>query len=538
MADRDKIVLDGHSLTVEQVVRVSRGVNNGKDIREFPEVVLDEKAAARIKEMRKAIESQIPDWIMYGVNTGCGANKNMIISDEDLQSYNRKYLLSHAIGCGEPLPKEIVRAMMLLRVNSFAAGNSGVRLRLCEMLLELLNRDIVPVIPSRGSVGASGDLIPLAYIGLVLMGQESAEVSCQNKVRNAREVLEESGIPFLRFQAKEALALTNGTTMMLAFATLGIHDALDLVKIANVSAALSLEAIRGEKDAFDSRIQEVRPHLGQIETAMRIRELTEGSRRMTPKAQQVQLPDDTEKKCKQPRIQDSYSFRCVPQVHGSAIDDLRHIEGIVKRELNSVTDNPLIFKNEQGEIDVLSGGNFHGEYLASGLDLLSVAIEHLANMSERRVFCLLDPSTNYGLPPYLKGSDEPNNTGLMMIQYLAAALVSESKVHCHPASVDSIPTSGNQEDFVSMGSISALKARDVIEMVRQVLAIEILVACQGISVSEPHLGEHGQLGAGTQKIYDLVRASVLAIKEDRRYDADLQKINAMIENRSFVKCQS
>lgn len=529
---RENVVLDGHQLTVEQVVKVSRS-ESGAD---YPEVVLDAAVISQLKEIRKDIEALIPHKTMYGVNTGCGSNKNAIISDDDLQSYNRKYILAHAIGVGEPLPKEIVRAMMLLRVNSFAAGYSGVRLRLCEMLLELLNNDIVPIIPSRGSVGASGDLIPLSYIGLVLMGQEEAEVFYQGKICNAREVLAKNKIVPLRFQAKEAMALTNGTTMMLAFAALEMKDAFDLVQVANMAAALSLEAFRGERDAFDPRIQNVRQHPGQIAVADQIRRLVDNSSRMTKKAQKILLTDDFEKKCLQPRIQDPYSFRCVPQVHGSTLDFLNELKVFVERELNSVTDNPLIFKDENGNIEVLSGGNFHGQYLAHRLDFLAIALESLANISERRIFRLINRDLSYGLPANLSGSMEPNNTGLMLAQYLAAALVSECKILCHPASVDSIPTSGHQEDFVSMGSISALKAGQVLEKTRKVLSIEMLVACQGISVSDSTLGtECGKLGIGTQKIFDLVRSCVAMIKEDRRYDSDRAKIEALIKNRSFIK---
>jgi len=516
---RKEIVIDGHSLTIQDVIDIARGVDGV-----YSQVVLSETASNLIKERRDALDPRIDTEIMYGINTGCGSNKHKIIPRDHLDRYQRKYGMTHSVGVGPNLPKEQVRAMMLLRVNSFALGNSGVTLELCEGILRLLNLDIIPVIPSYGSVGASGDLIPLAHLGAVLIGLKS-QVFYQGQIHDTATALALAGIPKFKLElhAKEAMGLTNGATLILAQAILGLKDAEDLLEIANLNTAFGLEAIRGEQNAFDTRIHEARHQVGQIHVAATIRQLILGSRRATQEAQRVcfcgKNAEKPCKKCGKIRVQDAYSTRCVPQAHGAVWDALEYLRQIILREINSSTDNPLIFETDNG-FDVLSGGNFHGDTLAIPLETVGIALAKLAIISNCRLYRLLSAHYNSGLPQDLSGdTDESHtdNTGFMIVQYMVASRVNRAAQLANPATTINIPTSDGQEDYVSMGSNSALKFLEILENVEYVLSAELLLSCQAVSLGERHLPEElRQLGAGTDKAYRLVRQHIPCVNEDEQ----------------------
>lgn len=401
------------------------------------------------------------DRVIYGITTGFGALQRVKIPVEDLSRLQHNLLVSHAVSTGEPLPAEVVRVMLLLRAHSLAQGNSGVRPVLVERLLELLERGMVPHVPAVGSVGASGDLSPLSHMALPIIGE--GFLLRDGEWRPSREVLALEGMQPLELLAKEGLALNNGTQFMTASAALLLLKAQRLCRIADMALALSLEAFQGKSAAFDPRVHQLRPHPGQVKSAANVRRIVDGSTR-------VDAPDEAHA-----RVQDSYSVRCAPQVHGSVRDTVTHLVDVVEREMNAVTDNPLVFPDED---DVLSGGNFHGEPVANALDFLKIVLCELASISERRTAKLLDASQSYGLPPFLV-TRSGLNSGMMICQYTAAALVSKCKTLAHPDSVDSIPTSANQEDHVSMGANSALHALEIADNLETVLSIELLAAHYG-----------------------------------------------------------
>lgn len=538
----EHVLLTGEVLTIDQVISIAYGWNDGQGMH-FPEVSLDTETQGRLRKRRQGLEDRIDKEIMYGVNTGCGSNKNVILTPEQLDDYQEKYIRAHCCGMGDSLPIEVVRAMMALRVNSFAKGNSGVRLELCQTLLKMLNKGVIPVVPSEGSVGASGDLIPLSHIGSVFVGEPGAFAYADNdsrKVFSAKEAMEASDIDLLPLKAKEAMALTNGSTMILSISALAIHEAVNLVKLADIITALSLEAIRGETNAFDARIHKARAHSGQLSTAENIRDLIAGSKRTTEIARLVNFPHESvnlgKKGEKIPRVQDSYAFRCVPQIHGATKHALAHFIKIINTEINSSTDNPLIFPHQGDDpdkkFDVLSGGNFHGQILAIPVDYLAIALAELANVSDRRIYGMLDSRFSYGLHDNLSG-DENANTGFMIAQYATASRVSANKVLCHPASVDSIPTSAGQEDHVSMGSVGAIKLRQVIDNVYKVLAVEYLAACQAISLGDQVLKEKS-LAPATEAAYQLLRGRVPAQDADRFLKADMDEAYDLIKSHDLV----
>lgn len=490
----------------------------GPDHRLTPEIVsvfshnpaikikLSRRAKEGILASRKAVEKMVAtDQVVYGITTGFGNFKNKTISQSDTEELQKNLIRSHAVGVGEPFSPEQVRAIMLVRLNSLVQGYSGVRMEFLETFIKIIEKNIIPFVPSQGSVGSSGDLAPLSHIGLVLMGE--GRVFVDGKLVEASLALKNAGIVPIVYGAKEGLAFNNGTAAMTGVAALSFVRAKNLLNIADVGCALTLEAVCGVSSAFDLRIHDVRPHSGQRQSATNIRKLIKGS----------SLVDSVSD-----RVQDSYSLRCTPQVHGAVRDAVSYVESVINVELNSVTDNPIIF--EKDEI-AISGGNFHGEPIAIAMDTLGIAISELANISERRTAKLLDPSTNEGLPAFLVDKTRAGlHSGLMIPQYTSAALVSENKVLAHPASVDSVPTSANQEDHVSMGTIAARKSVKIVENTEYVLAIEFMTACQAIDFRDSK-----KLARHTKSIYDTLRKSVKSVDGDREMHADIVKIRELIQ---------
>ncbi|KAI4453703.1 histidine ammonia-lyase [Holotrichia oblita] len=495
------INIDGESLRIEDVVMVSR----------FRErICLTDEAKKKINLARARIddilESKKP---VYGISTGFGEFAKIFISPEEREVLQRNLILSHATGVGEYLPEDIVRAAMLLRVNSLSKGYSGIRLSTVDKLIELINNDIYPAVPCKGSVGASGDLAPLSHIALVLLG-EGLAIKDGCAVSGA-EVLAEAGIEPITLASKEGLALINGTQIMTAIAALVCHDAANLFKVSDIAAALSLEALQGTLTAFDMRISETRPHKGQADTSRNILKLTGVS-------QIIESHADCDK------VQDAYSLRCIPAVHGASKDALRRAVETVVIEMNSATDNPLVIP-ETGEI--ISCGNFHGQPIALVMDYLKTAIAEIGNISERRVNRMMDSHLS-GLPAFLTAYPGVNS-GLMITQYTAASLVSENKVLAHPASVDSIPTSANQEDHVSMGTIAARQAAEILVNVTYIIAIEMLAAIRGIEFLKPL-----EPGCGTSAAFKFLRSFVPYIDEDRIPARDINMIFSKIQDRSLL----
>ncbi|WZL72922.1 aromatic amino acid ammonia-lyase [Clostridiaceae bacterium 35-E11] len=522
-----KVILDGNSLTIEQVISVAR---------DFVPVEIAQKSREEIIRVRKYIEEH---WMnpssppTYGFNTGVGKLKYININMEENDIFQTNIVMSHCGGVGEPASEEVVRATMVVRLNAFCQGVSGLRIEVIDRLTEMLNKGIHPVIPIQGSVGACGDLAPLAHMVSVLIGYPKAEAFYKGERMSAPEALKQAGITPIAYQlkAKDCLALINGTTMFAGMAVLNYYDGAQLIKESEVSAALSLEAIRGEMSAFDERIQKVRKQKGQIECANNIRKIVEGSERVTEEARKVHLDHDVLHKEYKPRVQDPYSFRCIPQVHGSVRDNLEYIRKILENEINAATDNPLVFWNEKGELEFLSGGNFHGEPIAFAMDILSMSIAEIGNISERRIFTLLDPTLSYGLPPNLAGKPTGLNYGYGIIACSASAIASENKALCFPASVDTIPTKSNQEDHVSMAPWASRKARMVIENVYKILGIEYMIAAEAISLTEEQLGQF-KLGKGTMAAFNRIREDVKPAFKDT-YMPD-QSVPAIVLAKSGV----
>lgn len=475
-------------LTIHDVVNVARL---------HEKVELSPPARQRIQAARKAVEDTLSSGIVaYAINTGFGALKNKIISTQDQEQLQKNFMASHAVGVGNPFPQDTARALMLISANGFCLGHSGIRLVTVQAMLEMLNKGVTPVIPEKGSVGASGDLAPLAHMGQVLTG--NGEAVFQGRTMPALDALEAAGIRPVVLQAKEGLALGNGTSAMTAVGTLAVHDSQILAQTADVTGAMSLEALMGTAAAMDERIHAAKAHAGQKACAAHMRQLLQDSAIIA-----------SHKDCD--RVQDSYSLRCIPQVHGASRDAIAYARRVIETEINSATDNPLIFENGT----VLSGGNFHGQPVAIAMDLLGIAVAELANISERRTFRLVDPKLNEGLPAFLiQGSGL--NSGYMIVQYTAAALVSENKVLAHPASVDSIPTCANQEDHVSMGTIAARKAAQIIDNAQHVIAIEALCATQALDFRLPL-----EAGIGTRKAHACVRGKVPHVENDRAIRPDI-----------------
>lgn len=495
------LIITGHSLTIPDLVSVAR--NNVT-------VKLGKEAFEAITQCRLVVDDALHSGeVVYGITTGFGKLCNATISKEESHILQENLLRSHAVGVGDVLPKDVVRAAMLLRINSLAAGHSGIRHTTVETLIELLNRDIIPVVPEKGSLGASGDLAPLAHISLALIGE--GDVFYEGERIPTSEALELEGITPVDLAAKEGLALINGTQIMTAIMALQLHDAQHLLKIADIAGAMAVEALKGTDTAFLPQIQLLRPHQGQIECAENVLSLLDQS--------EIRLSHID---C--PKVQDAYSLRCIPQVHGASRDAIIHAIKVVEIEMNAVTDNPLVFPQSKR---ILSGGNFHGQPIALVADYCSCAMAEIGNISERRINRYLDPTLS-DLPAFLV-ENSGLNSGYMIPQYTAASLVSENKGLAHPASVDSVPVCANQEDHVSMGTIGARQFAQIMANVRHILAIELLCACQALDFHLPM-----KLGKGTSKAHKTIRKEVKGLSEDRMIIQDIERIVSIIEKGFIV----
>ena len=494
--------LNGQTLTLTEIATVAFG--------EAP-VKISSSARPRVLASRKVIEDIVGrDDIVYGVSTGFGKLSDVRIPHDALAELQLNLVRSHACGIGNPLSEPEVRAMMLLRANVLALGFSGIRLEIIDTLCELLNRRVSPVIPEKGSVGASGDLAPLAHLALSLIGE--GEAFFQGERMESREALRRAGLKPVELQAKEGLALLNGTQAMHAVGGLALLRAKRLIRVVDVAGATSLEALKGTPAAFDPRLQDARPHPGQREVAKHLMSILEGS-----DIRRSHLKDD-------PRIQDAYSLRCMPQVHGAIRDALSHCENVLLIESGSATDNPLVF-SESG--DVISGGNFHGAPLALTFDYAAIALTDLMSISERRIERLVNPDMNEGLPAFL--ARRPGmESGFMIAHVAAAALLNEAKVLAHPSSVDSVPTSGGKEDHVAMGMTGALKLRTIVDLAENLTAIELLAGAEALEHRRPL-----KAGVGVERAFTTLRKTSPPLTQDRSLSDDIARVAEGIRRGDF-----
>lgn len=499
----NRILLNGNNLTIEKVIAVARGTVN---------VALAPSAIKQMNTSRRWVERAIREnKVVYGVTTGFGAFQNLSIPQEKILDLQRNLILSHCVGVGEPLSEEVVRAMMLLRANALAKGYSGIRVSTVATLLQMLNERVHPIVPSQGSVGASGDLAPLSHMVAVMIGE--GEAIYNGKRMSGGAAMKAARIKPVVLDAKEGVALINGTQTMSAIGVLALRDAEYLADVADIAAAMSCEAVKGKSAAFDAKIHLTRPHAGQLASARNMRAMIQGS-------SLIDCDDDDT----QGKVQDSYSIRCVPQVHGASRDAIAYVRRVLEIEINSATDNPLIFTDDDSAV---SAGNFHGQPIALAMDFLGLAIAELGNISERRTAKLADKNQSFGLPAFLS-NNAGLHSGLMILQYTAAALVSENKVLIHPASGDSIPTSANQEDHVSMGTIAARQTADILRNVQRVLAIELLCAAQALDF------RHQLPGRGTRRAHSAIRRVVKPLKGDRELAKDIERIVELIQAQAFA----
>jgi histidine ammonia-lyase len=489
----ETIYLDGTSLTFEQVYAVAYGQPDA------PCVEISADAEKLVTRAADAVQTLLSRGVIaYGITTGFGAFKDRIIASDQVEQLQRNILVSHSVGVGDPFDVPTTRAIMLIRANTLARGHSGIRLSTLQLLVDMLNTGIHPVIPEKGSLGASGDLAPLAHMALPIIGEGLAEY--RGEVISGAEAFKRAGLSSIKLAAKEGLALTNGTSVMTALGVLQTIRAERYSQTADVAGCLSLEALNGTDLAFDERIHNLRPYPRQKECAAYLRSLLKDS--------------EFTREHSSLNVQDAYTLRCIPQVHGAVRDAIAYARWVFEIELNAVTDNPLIFIDDKDEITVLSGGNFHGEPLAIAMDYLAFSIAELGNISERRVMRLTDECSNTHTLPAFLTEEGGLNSGFMILQYTAAALATENKVLSHPASVDTIPTSANVEDHVSMGATSALKLRDVIDNVEKILAVELMSAAQGVNFRMQVIGADKKLGQGTRVAYDVIREKVPFIESD------------------------
>ncbi|MBU4502375.1 MAG: histidine ammonia-lyase [Nanoarchaeota archaeon] len=467
-------------------------------------IKLSKKQEQAVKESEKRVEGIVrKGHPVYGINTGFGALCQKSINKTDIQRLQSNLIKSHACGVGDYLSKEETKSTMLLLINSLSKGYSGIRLSTLETLINMYNKDVLPAIPEKGSLGASGDLIPLAHLALVLIGE--GEAYYKDKLMSGGNAMKSAGIKPVKLEAKEGLALINGTHAITAISSLNTYYATQLSRTTDIISAVSFEALEGIPDCLDPRIHNLKPHPGQKTTAYNIAKIIKGGN------------SAKKRKCCSSKVQDAYSIRCIPQVHGPVKDELDHIRRIIEIELNSITDNPLIFQNGS-----LSGGNFHGQYIAIAMDNFSSTITALASISERRI----DRLMNHHKPFLI--SEPGLNSGLMIPQYLAAALLSENKVLVYPATNTSVPVSGNQEDYVSMAMTSALKARTVLKNAEYISAVELLCGTQGLE-------DCRKKGKGVQKAYDIVRTHVKPLKEDRILYKDIEKLYGLVHDGILLK---
>lgn len=491
------IRIDGDNLSLEDFDRVAR---LGKRVELTPE------AEEKVRGCRRVLEEFIhSDKPYYGINTGFGALAQRRIEKKDLKRLQKNLIKSHTAGVGPFLPADITRGIMLLRANVLAKGYSGVRLEVVQLLLDMLNKGIMPLIPAKGSVGASGDLAPLSHLAMALIGE--GEVVYEKKEQGAAMALKKAGLKPLELLEKEGLALINGTQVMTAIGIFNLHEAECLAKMADIAGAMTFEAQLGSPSPFYEEIQDVRRHPGQMESARNILHLIKDS--------PLWISHQGKKK-----VQDAYSVRCIPQVHGAVRDTLKYVRRVLEIETNSATENPLIFPEKK---IILSGGNFHGEPVAFAMDFLSIVMTELGNISERRIDRLINPASNMGLPNFLV-ADNGLNSGFMIVHVTATALASENKSLAHPASVDNIPTSANQEDHVSMGTIGARKAREIIGNLRHILAIELMAAAQALDFYEL------KSSPPLESVKALIRRQVPFLSEDTRMDVHIRHIADLIES--------
>jgi histidine ammonia-lyase len=494
--------LNGQTVTIQQIADVAM---------RREQVSLTAEARARVERAREVVEQIVAQGrTVYGVNTGFGKLSDVSINRSDLRQLQLNLVRSHSCGLGEPLSEQEARAMLLLRANVLASGFSGARPLVIDTLISLLEKGVTPVIPEKGSVGASGDLAPLAHLALAAIGE--GEAFYNGERLPSAVALERAGIAPLQLEVKEGLALLNGTQAMGAVGALALYRAEQLVRIADLAGAMTLEALRGTPVAFDERIHAARPHPGQLAVAAHLRDLLQES-----EIRKSHLDND-------PRVQDAYSLRCMPQVHGAIRTALAHAREVVEIESGSATDNPLVF-SETG--DVLSGGNFHGAPLALVFDYAAIALTDLVSITERRIDRLVNPDSNEGLPPFLTG--QPGiSSGFMMLQVTAVALLNEAKVLAHPASIDNVPTDGGKEDHVSMGMTAATKLRSVVKLAEMTTAIELLTAAQALEYRAPLVP-----GRGAKQAYDIVRRLVEPLTVDRSMSKDIEAITNAIVRGDF-----
>lgn len=501
MNSANPVILNGHSLTLEQLINVSRC---GATVR------LSEESVSLINGASGLIENWVANnRVVYGVTTGFGDLATVKVDAARTRLLQENLIRSHAVGVGAPLSEDAVRAIMLLRLNGLICGHSGITLETLTQLVNFINLGITPVVPEQGSVGASGDLCPLSHIAAAMLGE--GDVFYKGERLPALEALTRAGLKPVRLHPKEGLALNNGTAALTGLGALALWDALTLEKNADIIGALSLEALHGVPYAFDERTHALRPHKGQNDVARNIRRLIENS----------QIID----KYKGARVQDAYSLRCMPQVHGASRDALAYVKERIETEMNSVTDNPLIFPDDEA---ALSGGNFHGQPIALAMDFFAIAVSEYGSISERRCARMVDKSLSNGLPPFII-NDSGVNSGFMITQYTAAAVASENKTLAHPASVDSIPTSANQEDHVSMGYWASLKGTRVLRNVEQILGIEAMDACQGINFSLPLA-----LGRGTKAAFEAYREQIPYLEKDTFLNPFMTKSIALVRSGALV----
>lgn len=515
------ILLDGENLQLEQAVAIARKNQNS----EFAKAALARRAKQRMAKSRELVEQWADGTApIYGINTGFGDLQDTRILPQELETLQENLVLSHLTGVGEPLPGEVVRAMIVLRANALAKGYSGVRIEVVERLLELLDTEIYPEVPAKGSVGSSGDLAPLAHMTAVLIGRGWAIY--RGERMPGAEALKRAGMQPIRLQAKEGLALINGTQMMTAVGVLALCDAGNLARVADIAGAMSFEALMGRSSPFLEAAHKLRPFPGQKDCASNIRKITCLESTRAPRSRLIDLSA---------LPQDSYSIRCMPQVHGASRDAFAFVRRVLETEINSATDNPLIIP---GLAKPLEAGNFHGQPVALAMDFLALALSEIGSISERRIAYLIDRRRNRGLEPFLI-KESGLNSGLMLAQYTAAALASENKVLIHPASGDSIPTSVNQEDHNSMGSIAARQAREVLENVERILAIELICAAQALGLREQKMKEQKlsefKPGAGTGAAYQLIRKRVPQLNRDEELYPYIQAAIELVHSGALAR---
>ena len=495
------IELTGNEITLRQIVNIAR---------QGAKVSLSPLAEENIRKSRRVVDALVRDSkVVYGVTTGFGMFSETFIEKQFTNSLQKNLIVSHAVGAGNNFPDEVVRAAMALRVNNFAKGYSGIRYETVKTLIDMLNAGVTPVVPEKGSLGASGDLVPLAHMVLPLLGLGQARY--KGETLSGAEAMKAAGIPTQELTQKEGLALINGTQFMTAVGALAVYDAIELLKVADIAAAMSFEAQNGITDALDERMHAIRPHKGQLDSARLVAALLKNSKNVTKQGEV--------------RVQDAYSLRCTPQVHGASRDAIAYVKEKIEIEINSVTDNPIIFHKDG---DAVSGGNFHGQPMAMAMDFFGIAAAEFANIAERRIARMVDHKLS-DLPPFLV-SDSGVNSGFMIPQYTAAALVSENKVLAHPSVVDSIPTSANQEDHVSMGGYSARKARQILNNTNRVIAIEMVNAAQGMDFRAPL-----KPGKGSGAAYAEFRKHVPFYEKDQFMQPLLLKSLELVENGTMVE---